>query len=68
MKEHYLPLGPRGHYGCYFDTEKNKICSELNKVVDEYNSKINSFDTEKENTAFCNEIEDKINKLTTKLT
>jgi hypothetical protein len=53
MKEKYLPLGSLGHFGAYADSENNKKSEEMNKLVDEYNKNINTFDTKEENNNYC---------------
>lgn len=55
-----LQLGERGYYGMYNIPEKNLIVSKINKLIDEYNSSINSFNTREEQIHFENIINDKI--------
>lgn len=61
--ENYLPHGLMGYYGLYYDSNKNEKIEKANKLVDEYNSKINTFETEKENDDFRNKIKEKINSI-----
>lgn len=62
-KEKYLPLGSCGYVGAYLDPSENKKSEEINKLANEYNSKINTFDTKKENDDFAENIISKINKI-----
>jgi len=63
MKEYYLQQGKRGYFGTYEDPTNNEKVKEINELVDKYNTKINTFDTKKENDAFVKEISDKINSI-----
>lgn len=59
-KKEYNKLGYRGYFGFYKNEDYNKKVYEINKLIDEYNSKINTFDTEEENFRFANMMNDKI--------
>lgn len=56
----YLPLGYRGYYGFGETNKYNKKVQKANKLVDEYNSTINTFETEEENNIFANDFNRKI--------
>lgn len=59
----YLKRGKIGYHGSYIvGSTNNKIVHEINELVEEYNQKINSFDTELENDEFHNLIHEKIKK------
>jgi hypothetical protein len=58
-----IELGLRGYYGHYLLPSNNVIVAEMNLLIDEYNSKINSFDTYEEQLSFRAEINSKIDEL-----
>ena len=60
MKEYYKKRGPLGYYGMGFDDSYNEKVKKLNKIIDEHNRTINTFDTEKENEEFYEFIQLKI--------
>lgn len=59
----YLKKGNKGYFGRYTDNNKNVIVDELDKLIDEYNAKINLFDTELENNIFHDMMNDKIENI-----
>ena len=60
----YLQRGYRGYFGVdFYDSEHNKKLQKANKFIDEYNSKVNTFATERENNNFIKNINKKIDKL-----
>jgi len=61
--EKYLTKGHLGHYGKYKNNKKNIIVMEVNKLVDEYNEKINKFPTKAENDIFHQKMISKIKEL-----
>lgn len=61
--ENYSHRGLMGYYGLYYDSNKNEKIKKVNKLVDEYNSKINTFETKKENDEFRNKLNEKINSI-----
>lgn len=63
----YLEKSPMGHYGCYKSHRKNILVSQINELVDEYNKKINTFETGQENDDFHKDIMFKINNLLEKI-
>ncbi len=52
-----LEYGPLGHFGFYKDSEINKVVKELNLLVDDYNKKINSFESEELRKIFISNFE-----------
>jgi multidrug efflux pump subunit AcrB len=56
-------LGARGYYGLYTNPACNDIVKELNKLVDEYNSKINSFKRYEEQVLFIADTDNKTRKM-----
>lgn len=58
-----LKLGKKGYYGSYTSIEKNIKVVEMNKLIDEYNSSINSFATRKDQIIFDNNISYKIEQI-----
>jgi hypothetical protein len=58
-----LPLSSLGYFGVYTDSENNKKSEEMNKLVDEYNKNINTFDTKDENDNYCKSINNDINEI-----
>jgi hypothetical protein len=61
--EKYLRRGRLGYHGKYTNDDKNSIVMKINKLVDEYNKKINSFNTEIENNIFHQTMINKIKNL-----
>jgi len=47
-----LKLGKKGYYGSYTSIKKNLKVVEMNKLIDEYNSSINSFVTREDQIIF----------------
>lgn len=63
MKKYRL-LGCRGYYGIdFYNKENNKKAEKANRIIDLYNSKINTFETKEENDNFAKEIRKKIRKI-----
>jgi hypothetical protein len=63
MKENYLPLGYLGEYGAdFYNDEHHKKLQRANIFVNEYNSKINTFNTQKENFDFAKKTRENINQ------
>jgi len=61
---YYNPYGCRGYYGCNFNDEiHNKKLRKADKLVDEYNAKINTFKSEEEAFNFNKSFNEKINQL-----
>lgn len=58
-----LELGSRGYFGKYTSAEKNMKVLEMNKLIDEYNSSINSFSTREDQIIFENNIFYKIEQI-----
>lgn len=58
-----LKLGKKGYFGEFNSPEKNEKVLEINKLIDEYNSSINSFDTMEEQFQFLNTINNKISNI-----
>ena len=56
-------LGLMGQLGYTRNEDYNKKVPEVNKLIDEHNSKINSFDTYEEQHEFFKQIMEKIKKL-----
>lgn len=63
MKEKYQGLGYMGHFGFCRDAERNARTITANKLVDIHNSKINTFNTKKENEDFHFFMINKINSI-----
>lgn len=62
--KNYRLLGLQGYYRVDFHNKKNNEKAEkANKLVDEYNSKINTFETAKENNNFAKKINKKIERI-----
>ena len=60
----YRLRGYRGYFGIDFDnSEHDKKLRQADILVDVYNSKINTFDTEEENDKFAEEINKDIEKI-----
>lgn len=62
-----IEFGYRGYYGAYTNPNNNIISNEMNKLIDEYNSKINSFQTLEEQKTFNIEINQKLKILSNKI-
>lgn len=58
-----LKLGKKGYYGSYTSIEKNLKVVEMNKLIDEYNSSINSLATREDQIIFENNIFYKIEQI-----
>ena len=59
----YRYLGLKGYYGFTFSDEQNKKIVKANNLIDIYNSKINTFKTEKSNNRFHYQMMKKIDKI-----
>jgi len=55
--------GPRGYFGKTLDEATNVKVDELNKIIDEYNSNLNSFDTKEETEQFINSINERLHTI-----
>ena len=62
-----LKLRYRRHFGHYTEKYKDSVVDEMNKLIDLYNDKINTFDTYEKQYKFLNQIEGSIDKLKYKL-
>lgn len=60
MKEQYV--GMLGHYGISTDAELNKSMIEANKLVDEYNQNVSSYETIDEQSEYQRKMNKKIKK------
>jgi len=58
-----LTLGVRGYFGVCSTSEGNLKVSEINKLIDDYNSSINLFNTREEQIIFENNINSEIDKI-----
>ena len=63
MKSKKDYFGHLGYYGVYLDEKNNEISKKMNELVDEYNLKIDSFETYEEQINFSNYISTEIKKL-----
>ncbi len=60
-----IPFGLRGYYGLSLNTDYNKKIVDVNLLIDEYNEKINTFETFEDQIQFNKKINKEINELMT---
>ena len=59
-----LKLGKRGYFGTYTNSkDKNATIDKINKIIDLYNDKINSFITYEEQNKFTEDVDYNIENL-----
>lgn len=64
FEKKYRLRGYKGYYGVdFYNEEHNKKLRQADILIDVYNTKINTFNTEEENNKFAEEINEDIEKI-----